>query len=99
MSLYRSASKPPHQSPEDELQKKNEYLKTFLLTSIINLWPDNWMQMNVLLHMSQQKSQSTNKNTASNVAQSTANNSGSPLQKPFVTNGAIINLASKSGKH
>ena len=105
-SQYRSTSKPSHQpgvkvEPEEEAQKKNEYLKNFLLTSIIVLWPDNWMQMNVLLHINQQKghnSQGANKNTTSSVTQSTANNSTSSLQKPFVTNGAIINLASKSGE-
>ena len=59
MNLYRSASRTPSaqlQSPmktsdEDEQAKKNEYLKTFLSTNLINLWPENWMQMNVLLHM------------------------------------------------
>ena len=59
MNMYRSASRTPSaqmQSPvktsdEDEQAKKNEYLKTFISTSLINLWPENWMQMNVLLHM------------------------------------------------
>ncbi len=62
MSLYRSSSKPPIQSPAkqpdptgEEAAKRNEYLKVFLTTTILPLWMDNWMQLNVLLHMSTSK--------------------------------------------
>ena len=64
MINYRSLTKQPSQSPvksqasdlaEEETSKKNEFLKSFLIAQILPLWPENWMQLNVLLHMSNSK--------------------------------------------
>ncbi len=39
---------------EEEQNKKMEYLKQFFQTSLISLWPESWMQMNVLITKYQQ---------------------------------------------
>lgn len=73
LSLYSSTSRPPSQSPvkstgamaselsEEEQAKKAEFLKSFLVASILPLWPDGWMQLSVLTSLSQgHKSLATN---------------------------------------
>jgi hypothetical protein len=66
LSLYRSASKPPSQSPakstvalcelsDDEQAKKAEFLRSFLVASVLPLWPEGWMQLSVLMGMAQSK--------------------------------------------
>ncbi len=119
MSLYRSSSKPPMQSPAkqpdptgEEAAKRNEYLKVFLTTTILPLWMDNWMQLNVLLHMSTSKPGNSNNQqhhqsrapppqqpqSSPSINKTTPVHSPIVQNRPFVTNGSIINLASKSGK-
>ena len=119
MSLYRSSSKPPFQSPAkhpdptgEDTAKRNEYLQAFLTTTILPLWLENWMQLKVLLHRhNSQPVQSSNQqhqsrapppqpqsSPSTNKAINTSVHSPNVQNKPFVTNGSIINLASKSGK-
>jgi hypothetical protein len=85
MELYPRSLKPTNahtsnvmSNIEDEQNKRLEYLRTFLVNSIINLWPDNWMQMNVLINAS---SKSSSNNTA---ATTTINNNSNnlPINKP-----------------
>jgi len=118
MSTYRSSSKPPIQSPakqtdptSEETAKRNEYLQNFLKISILPLWLESWMQLNVLLNMSNSKSGNpasqlhqsrapppSQSSPSANKTPNSSFNSPNVQNKPFVTNGSIINLASKSGK-
>ncbi len=91
MELYPRSIKPTNaqtsnvmSNTEDEQNKRLEYLRTFLVNSIINLWPDNWMQMNVLINAS---SKSSNNNTAANTITNNNNNSNNlPINKPSNNN-------------
>lgn len=38
---------------EEEQAKKAEFLKSFLVATILPLWPDGWMQLSVLTSLSQ----------------------------------------------
>jgi len=65
--LYRSASRTPSQSPikqsqesEDEKAKKLEFIRTFIAQQILPLWPENWMQMSILLAMAQSRPSAAN---------------------------------------
>ena len=63
MELFRPAKPPvnaPQPQPEEEEIKKQEYLKNFLISNIICLWPDNWMQLNVLINAQNRNTNSLN---------------------------------------
>ena len=87
MELFRKS--PPPVNEEEESNRKNDYLKMFLVNNVLNLWPDNWMQLNVLIITQIKGTNTTSMN--SNRQQQSENNQQ-------LNTSSIINIASKNGK-
>lgn len=106
MALFRiSGSSPSPQNSQIDASVKLSYIDNFFETELLNLWPKNWMQKNVLLNFYQikycQQQQHMQQNrlpvaniSASKASTSTPSTPTSSKQTPSST----INISSKNGK-
>jgi hypothetical protein len=54
LNYYRQITPKRNLSEEEEKNKRVEYLREYFARDLLGLWPDSWMQMNVLLNLSSQ---------------------------------------------
>ncbi|RNA33400.1 ubinuclein-2-like isoform X1 [Brachionus plicatilis] len=101
MSLFRiCGSSPSPQNSQMDASAKLGYIDNFFETELLNLWPKNWMQKNVLLNFyqikycQQQQHMQHQRTSSLNHAVQRAPTSSSSKQASSST----INISSKNGK-